>query len=183
MPAKTIEIDTRQQKGMHEAKHQAFRDAGYRLLSTKLPFGDYRLVGGGGTYVVDTKRDLLELCQNLCKQHKRFRSELSGAHDAGYRLFILVENADGVTDLTTLRAWRNPRTKLNERKGLRPPLQGDQMAEMCKTMERRYGCRFLFCAPQEAGAKVIEILESERRGAYEETASDPDGLQGNQVPL
>ena len=161
MPAKTIEVDTRQQKGRHEAKHQAFREAGYRLLSTKLPFGDYRLVGG--TYCVDTKRDLVELCGNLCQQHKRFRSELSGAHDAGYRLFVLVENADGVTDLTTLRAWRNPRTKLNERKGLRPPLQGYRMAYMCLTMERRYGCRFLFCPPQEAGAKVLEILESEGR--------------------
>lgn len=161
MPAKTIEVDTRQQKGRHEAKHQAFREAGYRLLSTKLPFGDYRLVGG--TYCVDTKRDLVELCGNLCQQHKRFRSELSGAHDAGYRLFVLVENADGVTDLTTLRAWRNPRTKLNERKGLRPPLQGDRMADMCLTMERRYGCRFLFCPPQEAGARVLEILESEGR--------------------
>lgn len=161
MPAKTIEVDTRQQKGRHEAKHQAFREAGYRLLSTKLPFGDYRLVGG--TYVIDTKRDLVELCGNLCQQHKRFRSELSGAHDAGYRLFVLVENADGVTDLTTLRAWRNPRTKLNERKGLRPPLQGDRMADMCLTIERRYGCRFLFCPPHEAGAKVLEILESEGR--------------------
>lgn len=161
MPAKTIEIDTRQRKGMHEAKHQAFREAGYRLLFTKLPFGDYRFVGG--TYCVDTKRDLVELCGNLCQQHKRFRSELSGARDAGYRLFVLVENADGVTDLTTLRAWRNPRTKLNERKGLRPPLQGDRMADMCLTMERRYGCRFLFCPPQEAGAKVLEILESEGR--------------------
>ena len=103
------------------------------------------------------------MCVNLCQQHTRVRSELSGAHDAGYRLFVLVENADGVTDLTTLRAWRNPRTKLNERKGLRPPLQGDRMADMCLTMEMRYGCRFRFCAPQEAGAKVLEILESEGR--------------------
>lgn len=88
MPAKTIEVDTRQQKGRHQAKHEHFKEAGYRLLSTKLPFGDYRLVGG--TYVVDTKRDLVELCGNLCQQHRRFRAELAGAHDAGYRLFVML---------------------------------------------------------------------------------------------
>ena len=161
MPAKTIEIDTRQQKGRHEVKHAAFREAGYRLLSTKLPFGDYRLVGG--TWCVDTKRDVLELAGNVCGQHARFVRELSGARDAGYRLFVLVENSDGITDLASLRTWLNPRTNINLRKGLKPPVQGDRLAKACETMERRYGATFLFCAPEEAGRRVIEILESEVR--------------------
>lgn len=162
----TILIDTRQQKGKHDLKHSYFEAHGFRLVRTKLLVGDYQLVGG--TRTVDTKEHLLELASNIDQQHERFRRELIEARDSGYQLFVLVENEDGVTDLATLAGWVNPRNSINRSRGLRPPISGARMAKACATMEAKYGVRFLFCTPQEAGAKVIEILSG--GGADADTA-------------
>lgn len=154
----TLLIDTRQQEGKHELKHSYFEAHGLRLVRTKLYVGDYQLVGGIQT--VDTKMSILELAADIDQQHERFRQELINARDAGYQLTVLVENEDGVTDLATLMEWVNPRNAINRRKGLRPPMSGARLAKACATMERKYGARFEFCSPEEAGARVIEILEN-----------------------
>ena len=154
----TLLVDTRQQEDKHTLKHEWFKAHGFRLVRTKLYVGDYQLVGG--TRTVDTKKDILELASNIDQQHERFRSELINAREAGFQLTILVENEDGVTDLPTLLTWVNPRNSINRRKGLRPPISGERLAKACATMERKYGVRFDFCKPEEAGARVIEILEN-----------------------
>ena len=115
----------------------------------------------GGTVSVDTKRNLLELASNIDQQHDRFRSELVNARECGIELHFLVENADGVRDLPTLARWQNPRRFVNAKRGLRPPIDGRRMAKACATMEERYGCFFHFCTPEEAGARVLEILGKE----------------------
>ena len=154
--AASLLVDTRQQEGKHALKHGWFEAQGLRLVRTKLYVGDYQLVGG--TAVVDTKASILELASNIDRQHERFRNELVNARDAGFRLTVLVENGDGVTDLATLAGWENPREAANRRKGLRPPIGGARLAKACATMERKYGVRFEFCAPEDAGARVMEIL-------------------------
>ena len=154
----TLLIDTRQQEGKHTLKHDWFKAHGFRLVRTKLYVGDYQLVGG--TRTVDTKEHILELASNIDQQHERFRRELINARDAGFQLTILVENEDGVTDLATLSTWVNPRNAINRRKGLKPPIDGERMAKACATMQTKYGVRFEFCKPEEAGARVIEILEN-----------------------
>lgn len=154
----TLLVDTRQQEGKHTLKHDWFKAHGFRLVRTKLYVGDYQLVGG--TRTVDTKEHILELASNIDQQHERFRRELINARDAGFQLTILVENEDGVTDLATLSAWVNPRNAINKRKGLKPPIDGERMAKACATMERKYGVRFEFCRPDEAGERVIRILEN-----------------------
>lgn len=155
----TLLVDTRQQEGKHTLKHEHFKAHGFRLVRTKLYVGDYQLVGG--TFAVDTKEHILELASNVDQQHERFRKELINARDAGYQLFILVENEDGVTDLATLAQWVNPRNSINRRRGYKPPINGSRLAKACATMEKKYGVRFMFCKPEESGARVIEILESE----------------------
>lgn len=155
----TLLVDTRQQEGKHTAKHEYFKAHGFRLVRTKLYVGDYQIVGG--TRTVDTKEHILELCSNIDQQHERFRREVINARDAGFQLTILVENEDGVTDLATLTQWVNPRNSINRRKGLRPPISGERLAKACATMERKYGVRFMFCKPDEAGERVIEILTKE----------------------
>lgn len=155
----TLLVDTRQQQGKHELKHSYFEAHGFRLVRTKLYVGDYQLVGG--TRTCDTKMSILELAADIDQQHERFRQELINARDAGYQLTVLVENSDGVTDLPTLMEWVNPRNPINKRKGLRPPISGARLAKACATMERKYGVRFMFCKPEEAGERVIEILTEE----------------------
>lgn len=149
--------DTRNKPSEHVLKNEYWQSIGLKVVRTKLLVGDYMLIGG--TRSIDTKKDVLELCGNIIQQHDRFRRELELAKEVGISLTVLVENADGVTDLSTLSAWRNPRAAINARRGLRPPVGGMQLAKACATMEKKYGVRFDFCQPQEAGARVLEILE------------------------
>lgn len=151
--------DTRQKPNQHALKNEYWQGIGQKVVRSKLIAGDYMFVGG--TVSVDTKKDLNELACNIDQQHDRFRRELVNAREYGIELHFLVENADGVRDLSTLARWQNPRRFANAKRGLRPPIDGRRMAKACATMEERYGCFFHFCTPEEAGARVLEILGKE----------------------
>lgn len=153
-----LQIDTRQKPGKHDLKHCYFENQGIKTIRTKLYVGDYMFVGG--TVCLDSKASIQELASNIDQQHERFRNEMVKAREAGYTLVFLVENEDGVTDLATLSRWVNPRNHINRRRGLRPPISGERLAKACATMQTKYGVRFEFCKPDEAGARVIEILEN-----------------------
>lgn len=155
----TLVEDTRQQTSQHVEKNAYWKSIGQHVVRSKLIAGDYMFVGG--TVSVDTKRSILELASNIDQQHERFRRELINARECGIELHFLVENADGVRDLPTLARWQNPRRFVNAKRGLRPPIDGRRMAKACATMEERYGCFFHFCTPEEAGARVLEILGKE----------------------
>ena len=128
-----------------------------------------------GTYTVaiDTKRDMTEIEGNLVgKAHARFRDELILAQNNGIQLYVLVENTDGIKTIqdvfkyTSQRRLRWLRYKKLHEEGRashivipsKPPVSGAQLAKIMLTMENRYGCKFVFCHPKQAGAKVLEIL-------------------------
>ena len=128
-----------------------------------------------GTYkvVVDTKRDIQELIGDICgKQHARFKDECLLAQNNGIQLIILVENRDRVKETNDLFRWLNPRMHrynkilymhrigkwLNIAEPKAPPTKGEVLAKSCITMHLKYGVKFEFCTPEEAGAKVIELL-------------------------
>ena len=129
-----------------------------------------------GTYsvAVDTKENIGEIINNICgKAHGRFRDECILAQNNGVQLYILVENEDGVSRIEDLYGWQNPRLyRYNKIKYMhnlgkwshiklpqKPPTDGRQLALSMLTMQERYGVRFLFCHPKEAGEKVVELLE------------------------
>lgn len=119
---------------------------------------------------VDTKKDLQEIISNICgKQHGRFRDECILAKNNGVQLYVLVENTDGVTSIEELKDWVNPRLKIQrwvttssgqKRKILKYPdaTKGETLAKAMLTMEEKYGVKFLFCHPDEAGERIIELL-------------------------
>ncbi len=149
-------IDTRQQAGKHGRKHGYF-DSVPELFPyrSKLPVGDYMLMP---PVVVDTKRDMLELCQDIDHEHERFREECKLARELGTQLVVLVENDDGIIELQDVIHWENPRTRVNIQKGLRPPIDGKRLYRACVTMQERYGVRFEFCTPGAAGPRVLQLL-------------------------
>lgn len=150
-------IDTRQQDGKHRRKHDYFASVpGLTTMRTKVTVGDYMLVGG--TISVDTKRNVLELAQDIDHEHDRFRKECETARDLGIELVVLVENDDGIMTLDMLPAWENPRRSINQRKGLKPPIDGRRLYKACMTMSDRYGVRFEFCTPAAAGPRVLQLL-------------------------
>lgn len=152
-----LQIDTRQKIGKHDAKDGFFASfPDLKTVRTKLVVGDYMLVGG--TISVDTKQDVLELAQDIDHEHERFREECKLAKDLEITLVILVENTEGVSNLSDLARWQNPRRFINAKQGKRPPIDGNRLSKACATMEQRYGVRFEFCAPDAAGARVLELL-------------------------
>ena len=160
MDGLTIIEDTRNKPDKHETKHEGWAAAGVAVIRSKLTHGDYALPP---VVSVDTKKDIYELAMDMDKEHERFRAELVGARDVGTQLVILVENADGVETLDDLRAWREDSKHLamRKRKSGNPRtrrIEGARLATACATMEKRYGVRFEFCRPEEAAARVVQIL-------------------------
>ena len=40
-----------------------------------------------------------------------------------------------------------------------PPASGKKLAKALRTMETKYGVKFLFCKPKDAAARIVEILK------------------------
>ena len=190
--------DKAQQKGKHLIKENWWKNNGVEVLYHPLPVGDYIIANEKvldvidrkakrgietkkmdflGTYdvVCDTKKDIQELIGDICgKQHARFRDETILAQNNGIKLYILVENKDGVKEIRDLFKWQNPRmhrynkilymhrigkwANIPEPKA--PPTSGQTLAKACLTMNLKYGVEFEFCTPNEAGKRVIELLEN-----------------------
>lgn len=189
--------DKAQQKGKHLIKENWWRNNDIEVLYHPLPVGDYiiandkvmdvinRKAARGietkkmdflGTYTVvcDTKKDIQELIGDICgKQHARFRDEAILAQNNGIKLYILVENKDGVKETRDLFKWQNPRMhrynkilymhRIGKWSNIptpkAPPTSGETLAKACLTMNLKYGVEFLFCTPNEAGRRVVELLE------------------------
>lgn len=158
---RALQEDTRQQRhsgDKHSTKHEGWAAAGVAVVRSKLAFGDYALVPAAS---VDTKRDIQELAQDVFQQHDRFRRELVGARDAGTKLYILTENDEGIRSLADLAAWKESAKQFAKRKGAQVRIDGGRLAKACATMERKYQATFLFCAPEESAALIVELLRKE----------------------
>ena len=123
---------------------------------------------------VDRKNSIDEICGNVCSTtsaHERFRDEVILAQKCGCKFYVLIED-DKVTSLDDLEKWENPREKkyfyykalMAQGKKLRmilpkqPPASGKKLAKALRTMETKYGVKFLFCKPKDAAERIVEIL-------------------------
>ena len=128
-----------------------------------------------GTYkvCVDSKFGLQELIGDFQKDHERFRDELLLAKNNGIKLYIVVENDfqwisqrkniynTPVKEIKDLFRWKNPRAFIfKEGKQAYPNCaKGSWLAKCCMTVEEKYGCKFVFCKPDEAAEVIIKILQ------------------------
>lgn len=145
--------DTRNQQGKHEEKHAVWQQTGVRLRRCKLPYGDYALPP---KVAVDTKASMQEIAQNIGgprEEHKRFINECKAAQEDGCKLYVLVENTDGIVDVSDVPGWRNPREEFSPN-----CIQGPRLAKAMNTIQERYGCTFLFCRPEEAAEIIVDLL-------------------------
>lgn len=157
-----IQQDTRQKQKHHLTKEKWFADHDIKVVNSKMIVGDY-CIPSDGSISVDTKKDIGELYQNLVQSHNRFVRELSLAQEIGIKLYILVENEDGITDIDGLKDWKNPQYFVwlkKQRQGIkcRPPVKNIQLVKMMYTIQSKYDCKFLFCHPTESAEKIIELL-------------------------
>lgn len=145
--------DSRQQAGKHELKHLWFGLHDIPFYRCKLAVGDYALPP---ERAVDTKASMQEIAQNIggtAVEHKRFINELKLAQELGTRLFVLVENEEGVESIEDVVRWHNPREDYSPN-----CIQGPRLAKAMTTIQERYGCTFLFCRPDEAGEMIADLL-------------------------
>ena len=150
----TLIEDSRQQTGKHDIKHLSFKNAGVEVVRCKLPFGDY---AAPPAISVDTKANMDEIAANICgKEHTRFINECKAAKAAGCQLIILVENEVNISSLSEVHLWKNPRSVYSPK-----CVQGPQLQRAMQTISERYGVRFEFCTPEEAGSRIVELLSDE----------------------
>lgn len=167
--------DMGQKEEKHLIKNRWFYENGIEVIRAPLPVGDYIIADEKvmdvlerkgrrgmhpkkmdflGTYnvSVDTKESIGEIINNICgKSHDRFRDECILAQNNGVRLYILVENEDGVTCIDDLYQWQNPRlhryNKIRYMHNLgkwqhialpkRPPTKGETLAKTSDRLFRR----------------------------------------------
>jgi len=162
-----IQADTRQKKKHHTVKEKYFAEQGIKVINHKMVVGDYQIFSKGDI-CVDTKANISELYGNLIQQHARFHNECVLAQEGGVKLYILIENKDGVKFVEDLKDCKNPQVfrykkavrlaKVNGTKEPKPPASNIQLIKIMHSMTRDYGVEFVFCAPNEAGQRVIDLL-------------------------
>lgn len=180
--------DTRQKENRHDLKLKYFAEHNIEVRRTKLYIGDYTLPTDQSVCVDTKfciEELVSDICG---KQHERFRNELLRAQESGVKLIILVENKGSyvkgtqdifnptIHNLSELHKWRNPRLfimkdsneiigtwkngkpRYKKIQAFPQSTKGESLMKACFTMQEKYGCEFLFCSPQEAGKKIIELL-------------------------
>ena len=147
-----IQVDTREKRRAIENILKDFDKHGIAHFSSKLYVGDYVNLENS-FLVVDRKQNLLEVCSNVCQQHKRFVSEIQRAKAAGIKIVFLVEHSRNIKSLEDVKGWVNPRLKTS-------PLavSGERLYKILSTLENTYGVEFQFCDKRNTGKRIIEIL-------------------------
>lgn len=148
----TLLEDTRQQENKHEFKNKYFEEHNINVDRCGLYVGDYT-VANNQSVCIDTKKDLIEICNNVTKDHVRFRGEMLKAQKADIKLIVLCENGEGIKDIEDVKNWVNPRLKRNPQ-----ATTGEQLYKIMKTQEERYGIKYLFCEKEETGKLILELL-------------------------
>lgn len=150
----TIQIDTREHKFELARVQRQIEKKGVKTINSKLYVGDYQSLDNP-RLVIDRKKDLQELCSNVCQQHERFRRELVRAQDAGINLIILVEHGGDIHELEDVFFWDNPRIKESPK-----ATTGQALFRSLLTIRDRYGVRFEFCDKRHTGERIVELLSN-----------------------
>lgn len=162
-----IQVDTREHNKEWERIKGQFDALGVQYFRSKMYVGDYQSLDNS-RLVIDRKKDLQEICGNVCQQHERFRAELLRAKEQGIKLVILCEHGADIKSLEDVYFWQNPRKyqirwKTVNGKRVKDVISakavdGNQLYKSLCTIRDRYNVDFVFCQKEETGKKIIDIL-------------------------
>lgn len=148
--------DTRQQKEEHILKE--FDSQGILHIQTKLDSADYmalRYDEKKGFYkdysiLVDTKKDLLEICGNLAhtSEHQRLVREVELGQSLGATDFIFLIGEKNIKTIDDIKNWSNKHTKI----------KGETLLKIMNTFKEHHNCRFIICDKKDLGKKILELL-------------------------
>lgn len=165
-----IQVDSREHKSEWERIKTQFDELGVDYFRSKLYVGDYQSLDNP-RLVIDRKKDLQELCGNVCQQHERFKAELVRAIQSGIKIVILCEHGEEIKTMEDVYFWQNPRKhrviwKTVDGKKIKTVISkkavdGCQLYKSLCTIRNRYNVDFVFCTKKETGQKIVEILSNE----------------------
>ena len=166
-----LQCDTREHPSEWKRIQRQLDSIGQKYIRSKMYIADYMALENP-KLVIDRKKNLLEICQNVTQQHERFKRELLRALDAGIQIVVLIEHGPEIRSLEDVRAWKNPRkhevrwryntvTCRREKYFVSPKaVDGEQLYKSLCTIRDRYAVRFEFCTKDQTGRKIVEILEN-----------------------
>lgn len=158
-----IQIDSREKQKELDRIIPQLERFGVTWFKSKLYVGDYQNMDNP-RLVIDRKKDLQELCGNVCQQHERFRAELIRARELGIKVIILCEHGLGIKCLEDVIFWQNPRRKVREfvdgkwQTFETKAMRGEHLYKILNTQKERYGVEFEFCDRSQTGRRIVELL-------------------------
>lgn len=149
-----ILTDTRQQKENHI--NRKFDKQGILHIRTGLPSADYmalRYIDGEGfqldySVLIDTKKDILELCGNLTKGHQRLVNEVEKGHLLGCKDFVFLIGDSKIKTPADIINWQSDRTQV----------KGERLLKIMQTFKEHHDCRFIIVPKSEMGERIIDLL-------------------------
>lgn len=149
-----IQVDTREKAKAIRQIMRTFDAQGIKHVTSKLYVGDYMNMDNPHL-VVDRKQNLLEVSNNVCQDHERFRAELKRAAECEIKVIVLVEHGEGIASLEDVIFWQNPRLATSPK-----AMTGERLYKILRTLQRKYGCEFAFCEKKDTGKEIIKWLET-----------------------
>lgn len=150
-----IQVDSREKARAIAKVLAEFDRQGIKHYTSKLFVGDYMSMDNPKV-IIDRKQNLLEICGNVCQQHKRFTAELARAKDCGIHIVILCEHGQGIEFLEDVIKWVNPRLKQSPM-----AVSGERLYRILSSISKKYDVDFQFCEKKDTGKRIIEILSGE----------------------
>ena len=161
---RVIRIDTR------ECKNKPILDYFFKVrqpfIIAKVDAGDYcydynEENGEYPSVVVDTKKDMMEVITNLTKGHERFRKEILRANEHNCKLVVLIR--EPLARLESVKYYKPRRYSKNfPVASLRgKPMSNANMETIYKvmySMKQKYNLDWQFCDKEDAGRKILQIL-------------------------
>lgn len=147
-----VQCDSREKKSELKRIQNQFDHLGVHYFVSKLYVGDYMSLDNPRK-VIDRKKDLGELCNNVTQQHERFRAELVRAKENGIQVIILCEHGGNIRQLEDVFFWENPRRRHSPK-----ATSGAQLFRSLCTMRDRYGVQFAFCDKRQTGREIVRLL-------------------------
>jgi hypothetical protein len=152
-----IMTDTRQKSDKYITSE--FDKQNILHIRTTLPSADYMAIrydSKKGFYkdysiLIDTKKDILEMCGNLCRntEHERIKREIQKAKDLGCKNFIFLISDNKIKNVQDIKNWNSKYTKV----------KGTTLLKIMKTMSERYNVKFIFTSRKNIGNYIINIFE------------------------
>ena len=143
--------DSKQKKEHHVIKNEAWSQSGITVMRCNMLVGDYCIPP---SVVVDTKKNMQEIANNIgSDDHVRFKNSCMLAQKMGTQLYVLVENEEGIVDVSQVHKWINPDCIYRPK-----AIQGERLQKAMMTMQERYGVIFRFCHPNDSADIILKIL-------------------------